>query len=101
MLDQISGKEHPGLDTVLLNVGHQLLPVHALPTGHQEAEPARIRLGLRLRQDQKLLRTARQQLLLQIAEIVPSPGSKCRELLQLRHTHSGLHIRGLQVVAEV
>lgn len=99
VLDEVAGKKHAGLNTFALNVRHNLLAVDAFATGHEKAEPARIAVYARLRQDKLILDIL--QAILEIIEVVAAALDKTRKFLELGAADSSLHVRDVQVQAEV
>ena len=99
MLCQISREKHAGLDAASFDMLHQGIAVHARAAGDQEAEPAGIRCRTGLRKDQSVLRSRQRRL--QPGKVVLSPLHEGGELVQLGAADAGLHVRGLQIVAEV
>ena len=101
MLDEVAGKEHTGLHAVVLDIADHRLTVHALLTGHKEAEPARVRIRLRLRQDQLRSCSALDEERLQQLEVVLPACDEARELFELCDADRRLHIGSLQIIAEM
>ena len=99
MSGEIAGKEHPGLDSSELRILDQPVPVHALPAGDEEAEPAGAGVFCRPGQDQTILHCL--QVLIQTVKIMAPPFYKGRELLQLGTADGCLHVRGFQVISEM
>lgn len=84
---------------MIFDVGHDFLAVHALAAGHEEAEPAGTGVRAGLGQDELVL--GRLQRLLQVVEVMTATLHEARELLQLGAAHSGLHVRDVEVQAEM
>lgn len=99
VLDEVAGEEHAGLDAFALDVRHDFLAVDAFAAGHEEAEPARVAVCARLRQDELVLDVL--QAVLEVVEIVAAALDKTRKFLELGAADSSLHVRDVQVQAEV
>ena len=99
MLCQVAREQHAGLHTLLLDIAHQRIAVHAFPAGDQETEPAGIGIRAGLRKDQAVLRSLQRRL--QKSKVLFPALHEGGEFLQLGAADGSLHVRGLQVVAEV
>ena len=60
MLQDVSRKEHPGLDPVLFEEGNHFFPVSPFAAGQKEAEPGGIRLIERFGKDECILKVLRE-----------------------------------------
>ena len=56
MAGEVAREEHPGLDAALLEMPDHVRSFHAAVHRDEEAEPAGVRMGRRLRQDEEILR---------------------------------------------
>ena len=97
MLQDISCKEHPGMDTVLFEEGNHFFSLSPFAAGQKEAEPGRIRLQKCLGKDERILKVLCEGTQ-NIKILFPSFG-KSWEFLNLRAADSSLHVRRLEVVA--
>ena len=99
VLDEVACKEHTSLNAFALDVRNDLLAIDTFAAGHEEAEPARIAVRTRLRQDELVLDIL--QAVLQIVKVMTATIDEAREFLELGTTDSSLHVCDVQIQAEV
>ena len=101
VLDQIAGEQQAGLHIVILNITSHLVAIQtaALLHGDQETEPGGTAVRRSFRQDQLVCH--RLQGSTQTVPVVTAALNEAGELFQLLTADSCLHIRDLQIVAEV